>query len=417
LHSQPPAASGVASAGYRWYVAAQATSMVGTSMSYAALYWLGIHAAHGNALVLAVLVAAQFVPIPLLSRRAAAVLARCRAARVLVVTQAAQATGALLIAIPLLAGREPVWYLCAVSCAIGCAQAFDVPGRQMFMVDLVGERDLRRGVSLYSTILGMSKILGPAIAGGIIASAGEAPVFLINAASFAFVIGVLIRVARVAAAPASPASRRGADPAGRAETRRFRWLLGLPPDILGVVGMSLLVGGFAYQFEVTNPLMATDVFGLGPVGYGLIGALLAVGGIAGSYWSSRRGDPGPREYLAWAGLFGAVEAGAALAPGVWAYGAAMVALGALLSLFTSSSLVFVQKSTPGAQRAYAVSAYNAAFIGFVPPGAFVVTAVAAAAGTRWALLGPGLAVAACACVAAVVRARLTSPAETPAPAA
>ncbi len=391
--------------------------MVGTSMSYAALYWLGIHAANGNALVLAALVAAQFAPIPLLSRRAAAVLARYRAARVLVVTQAAQAAGALLIAIPLFAGQEAVWYLCAVSCAVGCAQAFDVPGRQMFMVDLVGERELRRGVSLYSTILGLSKILGPAIAGGIIASAGEAPVFLINAASFTFVIGVLIRAARTAAPPASRTAPGAADPAGPAETRRFRWLLRLPRNILAVIGMSLLVGGFAYQFEVTNPLMATDVFRLSSVGYGLIGALLAAGGIAGSYYSSRRGDPGGREYLVWSGLFGAVEAGAALVPGVWAYGVAMVAIGALLSLFTSSSLVYIQQATLRAQRAYAVSAYNAAFIGFVPAGAFLVTAIAASAGTRWSLLGPGLAVAACAATAGIARTRLSSSAETSAPAA
>ncbi len=391
--------------------------MVGTSMSYAALYWLGIHAADGNAIVLAVIVAVQFAPILLLSRRAAAVLTRYRAARVLIVTQTAQAAGALLIAIPLLAGREAVWYLCVVSCAIGCAQAFDVPGRQIFMAELVGERELRRGVSLYSTIMGLSKILGPAIAGGIIASAGEAPVFLINAASFIFVIGVLIRVARTAESAASRTGPGGADPVGAAEARRFRWLLRLPRNILAVIGMSLLLGGFAYQFEVTNPLMATEVFRLDSVGYGIIGALLAAGGIAGSYYSSRRSDPGAREYLVWSGLFGAVEAGAALVPGVWAYGVAMVAIGALLSLFTSSSLVYIQQATPTAQRAYAVSAYNAAFIGFVPVGAFLVTALAASAGTRWSLLGPGLALATCSAIAGIARTRLSSSAKTATPAA
>ncbi|MGH3273159.1 MAG: MFS transporter [Streptosporangiaceae bacterium] len=415
MRTRQPEVSRVASAGYRWYVAAQATSMVGTSMSYAALYWLGIHAAHGNALVLAVLVAAQFAPIPLLSGRAAAVLTRCRSAR-LVVTQAAQAAGALLIAIPMLAGREAVWYLCVVSCAIGCAQAFDVPGRQMFMLDLVGERELRRGVSLYSTILGLSKILGPAIAGGIIASAGEAPVFLINAVSFVFVICVLLRVARPAPPPGSSSAAGEAAAAGPVTARRFRWLLTLPRGVVAVIGMSLLMGGLAYQFEVTNPLMATDIFRLSPVGYGVIGALLAAGGIAGSYYSSRRGDPGDREYLLWSGLFGAAEIGAALAPGVWAYGAAMVVLGALLSLFTSSSLVFIQKATPAAQRPYAVSAYNAAFIGFVPAGAFLVTAIAATAGTRWSILIPGTAVAACAALARITPARISSPSESAAPA-
>lgn len=376
--------SRIASPEYRWYVAAQAASMIGTSMSNAAIYWLAIHAAHGNALVLSVLVAVQFLPILILSGRAGTALSRHRAANVLLITQSVQAAGALLIAIPLLADWVSIWQLCLVVCAIGTAQAFDVPGRQMFMLDLVGERDLRRGASLYSTVMGLSKILGPAIAGGIIAAIGEAPVFIINAGSFLFVIAVLLHLNRKLG---GTSTRRGTS---TAKPRRFRWLFDLPRSVQTAVAIAFLVGAFGYQFEVTNPLMATDIFHLTSVGFGLLGALLAAGGVAGNYYSSRRGDPSGHEFLVWAALFGVAEAAAAVMPYPWAYTGSMFAVGAFLGLFTSSALVFIQKQTPSTQRTHAVSAYNAAYIGFVPAGAFFVSGMASTAGIRWSILVPGL---------------------------
>jgi hypothetical protein len=160
--------------------------------------------------------------------------------------------------------------------------------------------------------------------------------------------------------------------------------------------MALLVGGFGLQFGVTNPLMATRVFHLGAVGFGLLGTFMAVGGIAGNYYSSRRGDPGNSEFLFWAAVFGIAESLAAVMPTIWAYDLTMIVLGGATQLFAVSATVYLQQATPAAQRGHALSAYNAGFMGFVPAGAFLVAGVAAVAGTRWALMGPGLAIAACA---------------------
>jgi hypothetical protein len=164
------------------------------------------------------------------------------------------------------------------------------------------------------------------------------------------------------------------------------------------LGLALLVGGFGLQFAVTNPLMAGRVFHLGSVGFGLFGTCTAVGGIAGSYYSSRRRDPSPREFMVWALVFGVGEGLAAVMPTPWAYDATMVVIGAATQLFAASAIVYMQQATPATQRAHALSAFNAAFIGFVPAGAFAVAAIASLAGTRWALAGPALAVAACAAV-------------------
>jgi hypothetical protein len=150
-------------------------------------------------------------------------------------------------------------------------------------------------------------------------------------------------------------------------------------------------------------------------GFGLFGTCMGVGGIAGNFYSSRRRDPGPFEFLAWSLVFGAAEFLAAIVPSAWAYDAFMLVVGAATQLFAVSATVYIQQATPPAQRGHALSAYNAAFIGFVPAGAFAVAAIAATAGTRWALAAPALIIGACAALLAA-RAKVrpvASPAESP----
>lgn len=389
-------AGGVSSQGYRWYVAAQVVSIVGTMMGYTALYWLALHLGHGDAATLSAVVAAESLPMLVFSRRAGIIVARHRAVRVVIVTQSLQAAGSLAIGIPLLAGWMSIWYLVPLSFVIGCVQSVDVPARQTFMLDLVGRADLRRGASLYATITGLAKIAGPAVAGITIAATGETAVFLADAASFLGVIAVL--ALRSGGARHAPVPDSGAVPA-----RRFRWVLDLPRGVQAAAAMALLLGGFGLQFSVTNPLMATRVFHLGAAGFGLLGTFVAVGGIAGNYYSSRRGDPGRSEFLVWALVFGVAECLAAVMPAAWAYDLTMVVIGGATQLFAVSATVYLQQATPAAQRGHALSAYNAGFMGFVPAGAFAVAGLAAAAGIRWALIGPGLLITACAAGILAVR--------------
>jgi hypothetical protein len=374
---------GVGSRSYRWYVAAQVVSIAGTIMSSTALYWLTLHIAHGGAVALSAVSAAQFLPMLLFSRRAGTAVTRYPAVRVMTMTQALLGAGSLAIGIPLLLGWMTIWYLVPLSFVIGCVQTVDVPARQTFMLDLVGSASLRRGASLYATITGLAKIAGPGLAGIIIAATGETAVFLADAASYLAVIAVLVLVSGdLRHAPAAGAEAVTA--------RRFRWVLDLPPGIRTAVAMAVLLGGFGLQFAVTNPLMAARVFHAGAVGFGLLGTFLAVGGLAGNYYSSRRGDPGRSEFVVWALVFGVAECLAAIVPSIWAYDVAMLVIGGATQLFAVSATVYIQQATPAGQRGHALSAYNTGFMGFVPAGAFVVAAIATLAGTRWALIGPGL---------------------------
>jgi hypothetical protein len=419
--------TGVSGSGYRWYLAAQVVSVAGTMMNYTALFWLVLHIRHGGPVALAAVDAAMCLPMLLFSGRAGTIVAGHRAARVARVTQALLACTSLAIGIPLLAGWTSIFYLVPVAFVTGCVQVVDLPARQTFLLDLVGAGELRRGTSLFATVTGLARIAGPGIAGVVIAATGETVVFFVDAVSFLGVIAVLAWLSgQVGPAQESPAPEStvpestvpestapesttpesttpgstAPEAAGKVRARRFGWLLDLPREVRAAVFMALLVGGFGLQFAVTNPLMASRVFHLGSVGFGLFGTSTAVGGIAGSYYSSRRRDPGPREFIVWALVFGVAEGLAAVMPAPWAYDATMVVTGGATQLFAASAIVYMQQATPAAQRAHALSAFNAAFIGFVPAGAFVVAAIASTAGTRWAVAGPGLAVAACAAVLA-----------------
>ena len=218
---------GVASAGYRWYLGAQVLSLAGTMMSYTALFWLVLHIGGGGAPALAAVDAAQCLPMLLFSRRAGIIVARHRAVRIAMVTQALQAAGSLAIGVPLLTGWMTIWYLVPLSFVIGCVLCVDLPARQTFMLDLVGRAELRRGTSLYATVTGLARIAGPAVAGIIIAASGETAVFFIDAASFGGVIAVLAWLSRKPAQagargrehkPRTPTTQ----PADASATRRAR---------------------------------------------------------------------------------------------------------------------------------------------------------------------------------------------------
>lgn len=372
---------------YYWYLGAQVVSVGGTMMGYTALFWLGLHVRHGGGTALASIDAAMTLPMLLFSRRAGMIVAAHRSRRVLIATQALEATGAAAIGTLLAAGLMSIWVLVPLCFGIGCVQCVDVTARQMFMLDLTGDDALRKGISQYAAAIGLAKIAGPGIAGLVIAIGSETAVFFTDAVSLLGVIAVLAPL---------PAGTRHAAESGNHQARRFRWVLDLPRGVQTAALMALLVGGFGWQFSVLNPLVAKTVLHVGSRGFGLFGTCAAVGGVIGSLYSSRRKNPGRYEFMAWAALFGVAECAAAIMPAAWAYDAVLVMVGAAMQLFAVSATVYVQQSAPEAQRAAALSAYNSAFVGFVPAGAFVVVGIAAAIGTRWALILPGLAIAAAA---------------------
>lgn len=370
---------------YYWYLGAQAVSVGGTMMGYTALFWLGLHVRHGGGTALASIDAAMMLPMLLFSRRAGMIVAARRSRQVLICTQSLQAVAIAAIGTLLAAALMSIWILVPLCFAIGCIQCVDVTARQMFMLDLTGDQALRKGTSQYAAATGLAKIAGPGIAGLVIAIGSQTAVFFADAGSFLAVVAVLCLL------PA--AGRSLARQPEQAAPRRFRWVLDLPRQVQAAALMALLVGGFGWQFSVLNPLIAKNVLHVGASGFGLFGTCAAIGGVLGSMYSSRQKNPGRYEFIAWSGLLGVAECIAAAMPAAWAYDAVLLVIGAAMQLFAVSATVYVQQAASKEQRGPALSAYNSAFMGFVPAGAFVVVAIAATIGTRWALILPGLAIA------------------------
>lgn len=370
---------------YYWYLGAQVLSVGGTMMGFTALFWLGLHVRHGGGTALASIDAAMMLPMLLFSRRAAVIVTRRQPRRVLACTQSLQAAGPAAIGSLLAAGLMSIWILLPLCFAIGCVQCVDVTARQMFMRDLTGDDALRKGTSQYAAAVGLAKIAGPGVAGLVIAIGSQAAVFFADAGTFLAVVAVLCLLPGASRVPAP--NREQAAP------RRFRWVLDLPRQVQAAALMALLVGGFGWQFSVLNPLIAKNVLHVGARGFGLFGTCAAVGAVLGSMYSSRRQNPRQHEFLAWSALFGVGECVAAAMPAAWAYDVVLVAAGAAMQLFAVSATVYVQQAASPDQRGAALTAYNSAFMGFVPAGAFVVVAIAGTIGTRWALILPGLAIA------------------------
>jgi MFS family permease len=389
-------ARGGLGAAFWWYLSAQVVSLGGTMMGYTALFWLGLHVRHGGGPALAGIDGAMTLPMLLLSRPVGALVSRYRAGRILVATQSLQAVGMAVIGVLLLAGAVTLWDLLPICFLIGAVQCVDLPARQSFMLELTGDDALRKGTSQYAAATGLGKIAGPAVGGLVLAVSGETAVFFIDALSFGGVVAVLAILTRTRMRT-TVSEARVTPPSTMITARKGGWGWGwvgeLPVGVRWAALVAALVGGLGWQFAVLNPLMAKDVLHVGAGGFGLFGTCAAVGGVLGSLYSSRRKNPGSYEFMAWSLVFGLTECVAAVMPVAWAYDLTLAAVGAALQLFAVSSTVFVQRSTTGAERGYALSAYNSAYVGFVPAGAFAVVAIAGVTSARWALIVPGLAIA------------------------
>ncbi len=200
----------------------------------------------------------------------------------------------------MLTGTAELWHVYLLALGLGVASAFDAPARQAFVSELVPAEDLPNAVALNSASFNLARLAGPGVAGLVIALLGTAPAFLINAASFGAVIFSLTRMRPEQFQPTTRApARKGAGPRGPC----------LPaardPDLLLVFALAFVVSTFGLNFQLTNAMMSTDVFGVGPGEFGLLGTIMAVGTLAGALLAARRARPRLRYLLGGAVGFGA----------------------------------------------------------------------------------------------------------------
>ncbi|MGF1646496.1 MAG: MFS transporter [Kineosporiaceae bacterium] len=361
---------------YRLWAAAALVSNTGTWMQRVAQDWLVLtDLTADSALALGVVTGLQFAPMLVLAPWTGLVADRFDRRRVLLVTQAAQASLALALGLLVVTGTVELWHVLLLAGGLGVATALDAPARQTFVSALVPARDLPNAVSLNSATFHAGRLLGPAAAGLLIAGVGIGWVFVVNAATFGATLVALVAL-----------RRRSRDRLPRTGgLREGLTYVRSRPDLVVVLALVAVIGMLGLNMQLTAAVMARVEFGRGPEDFGLLGSLAAVGAVAGALVAARRERPRLRTVVLAALAFGVASSASALMPTFWLYAASLVPVGlTALTLMTTANAT-VQATTPPELRGRVMALYLAIFLGGAPLGSPLVGWIGELAGPRWTI--------------------------------
>lgn len=364
---------------YRLFFAGALVNNVGTWMGRTAQAWLVLtELTNHSATALGVVTALQFLPMLLLVGLSGLIADRFAKRRVLTVTQGSLALIQAITAALVLSGSATLPAIYVLTFLYGVAVAIDAPARQAFVSEVVGPELLSNAVGLNSANFNVARMIGPALAGLLIAVAGTGWVFVLDAVTVAAMI-VCLWV--MDAADLRPAPRRR----GRGGIREGLAYVAQRPDVVLILVIVFVHGTFAMNFQMTTALMATTVFGKGPQEFGLLGSIMAVGALAAALFAASRAQPRLGVVLAALGAFVVASAAAALAPNYWTFAVLLVPVGlsAMTILPTANSLV--QLAVEPAMRGRVMALYLAIFMGGTPIGAPLVGWIGATWGPRWTI--------------------------------
>jgi len=371
---------------YRLFFSGQIVSVSGTWMQNIALAWLVIQLSHRSPLAVGALAFCRFVPFTVFGLVAGVVADRFDNRRLVMLTQSTSMTLSALLAALALSGSAtlPVVYVLAV--LLGTAQVFDAPGRQALTYQLVGREELPNAIALNSSLFNMSRVVGPALAGVVIATAGSGVCFVINALSFLAVLAGLLAMRTDELYPVARDEHLtviGGVREGLAYVLRSREVA----LVLVIVTAMSIVG---FNFNVILPLLASSTLHTGPGAFGLLSACFGTGALAGALVSAALGRASWRALLV--GLLGFSGAMLALAPlrAVWACSILLFLLGACFTLLTANANALVQLGAPDHLRGRVVGLYLFAFAGLAPVGGLVAGWLVAVGGTALAFGAAGV---------------------------
>jgi MFS family permease len=376
---------------YRLYYFGQAISLSGTWMQMAAQAWLVLSLTHSST-TLGVIVALQTLPILLLGPYGGVIADRVDKRRTMIVLQAMMGMQALALGLLTISGEVRVWHIGALAVLLGLNNAFENPARQSFMLEMVGADHLRNAVSLNSVLVNVARTIGPALAGVLIATVGEGVCFLINSVSFIAVIASLSMFDLDALHPSPPSGRGPGQLREGLNHIRHNQELAIPLLMMALAGL------FAYEFQVTLPVMARQGLHVGATGYGFMTAAMGAGAVAGGLLVAAVGRTGLRTLVVAATAFGVVIMLAALAPTLPTELFALALVGWASISFMASGNSTLQLAAAPSMRGRVMSFWFVAFQGSTPIGGPIVGWIMAEAGAR---AGLGIGAITCIFVAAL----------------
>ncbi|MGB3329429.1 MAG: MFS transporter, partial [Thermomicrobiales bacterium] len=364
---------------FRWFFSGQLVSITGTWMERLAQSWL-VLTLTSSAFALGFVPVAQFLPTIIFTLAGGVLADRMPKRRLMLWTQSLSAILSFLLAALVLADAIALWHIYLFAFLLGTLNAIDAPARQSFVTELVGTRDTVQAVSLNAAAINTGRIVGPALAGGVLATVGAGWCFAVNGLSFLVVVATLLKMDPRQLYAGAPPKQRGSIRDGIAFAARHRLIA---TSLLAI----LIATIFGSNFAVWVPLLAKEVYATGAGGFGIFMSALGVGAVLGALCLATLGDrtpPGSRVPLQVA-LLGAILAGIGLvsttAAPTWLAALLVAAFGFVLTFNSSLAASTIQLQAPGEMRGRVMSLYFLCTNGVVPIGAMLAGSLAQALGT------------------------------------
>ena len=367
-------------ANYRLFFIGALVSNLGTWVQRIGQDWLVLtELTDHSSTALGIVTALQFLAVPFLAPYAGAVVDRFSKRTVLLVTQLALGLTSLALWALIATGAVALWHVYVIAFLTGVISAFDNPARQAFVSEIVPRELLPNAVGLNSTSFNGARLIGPGVAGLLVAAVGVGPTQLINAVSFAAMIAAILAMNAAQLTPAPRAASAGAALDGLRYLRRR-------PDLIVLLVIVFMLGTFGMNFQIFNATMATQVFGKGAEEFGLLGTIMAIGTLAGALMAARRVKPTLRTILLALAGFAVSTLALTFAPNYVVYALLLIPSGFFALTVMTTANAAVQLGTAPEYRGRIMSIYVAIFLGGTPLGAPAIGWLGEVAGPRASVL-------------------------------
>jgi len=370
---------------YRIFFTGQLVSLAGTWMQNVALAWLVIELS-GSPLAIGALAFWRFVPFTIFGLVAGVVADRIESRKLVMATQAAAMAISIALAVVTLTDTATLPLVYVLAALGGIALAFDAPGRQSLTFQMVGPRELPNAVALNSGLFNGSRVIGPAIAGLVIAAVGTGICFVLNAVSFLAVLSALAIVRAEELYPVAK-DRSATIVGGLRRAASFAWN---DPQLRLILSVVTVVSTVGFNFHVLVPLLAADTLHVGPEGFGLLSATFGLGALVGALATASLRQASWRMFSTGTASFGVLVLLLAPVQNAYLAGLVLFGIGISFTLFTANANSLVQLTAPDHLRGRLIGLYLFAFLGLAPIGGLFAGWLADVGGTSLAFAVAGL---------------------------
>ncbi|MBB5906093.1 MFS transporter [Actinoalloteichus hymeniacidonis] len=350
---------------YRLYASGQIISLIGTWMQRIAQDWLVLKLSGDSPVALGIAIALQFLPTLALTLWAGVLADRLDKRKILLVVQVGIAACALGLGVLDLSGVVALWHVYVFCVLLGCFTAVETPARQSFVMEMVGREQVANAVALNSMTFNTARIIGPGVAGYVIAAIGTGWLFVANAVSVgAVILGLLLM-------DSAKLYRSPPVPRGKGQLREGLRYVRSRPDLTVLMVLVFLLSTFGMNYNTTLPVMANNFFQTGPEGLGQLSMLMALGTLSGGALAARRsknGKPRLRLLLSAGFVFGLLAMVSALMPSFWAFGLLLIPVGFTFMTFNLSANATVQLTVDPTMRGRVMGLYMLVLLGGMPLG-------------------------------------------------